>query len=102
MQGNLGRNELRGFGFNQVDLSLRRQIPITERVRLNLSATAYNVFNHANFANPFSFQTANLSSSDFGLATRTVGGSLGGFGGASSVYQSGGPRIMELSVRVQF
>jgi hypothetical protein len=70
-------------------------------VRLNLSAQAFNVFNHPAFANPSSFGTANLSSSTFGLATRTLGGSIGAFGGGS-LYQSGGPRSMELAVRLQF
>jgi hypothetical protein len=100
-QGNLARNALRGFGFSQIDFSLRRQIFVTERLRLNLSAQAFNVLNHPAFANPSAFGTANLSSPTFGLATRTLGGSIGAFGGGS-LYQSGGPRSLELAVRLQF
>lgn len=97
-QGDLGRNSLRGFNFSQADLSLRRQITLSEKWKLNISAQAYNVFNHPNFANPSSMQTSNLSSPEFGLATRTVGGAVGG----GSLYQSGGPRSIELAARFQF
>jgi hypothetical protein len=97
-QGNLARNSLRGFNFNQLDLSLRRQIALSEKWRMNLSIQAFNVFNHANFSNPSSQEASNLSSPTFGLATRTVGGGVGG----GSLYQSGGPRSVELALRFQF
>jgi hypothetical protein len=97
-QGGLGRNSLRGFNFSQVDLSLRRQIAFSEKWRLNISVQAFNVLNHANFSNPSSFGSSNLSSPAFGLATRTVGGGVGG----GSLYQSGGPRSVELVARLQF
>ena len=99
-QGNLGRNSLRGFGFSQVDLSLRRQIAISEKWKLNFSVQAYNVFNHPSFDNPSAIGAANLSSPTFGVATQTVGGGFGG--GSGSVYSSGRPRSAELSVRLQF
>ena len=99
-QGNLGRNSLRGFGFSQIDLSLRRQIVLTEKWRLNLSAQGYNVLNHPAFDNPSAFGAANLSSPTFGVATRTLGGGFGG--GSGSLYRSGGPRSLELAVRLQF
>jgi hypothetical protein len=51
-QGNLGRNSCRGFGPSQLDLSLRRTIPLRERWQLNVAAQGYNVLNHPNFANP--------------------------------------------------
>jgi hypothetical protein len=97
-QGNLDRNSLRGFDFSQLDLSFRRQISISEKLKLNLALQAYNVLNHPNFANPLAFGTSNLSSPTFGLATRTVGGGVGG----GSLYTAGGPRSAELSLRVQF
>jgi len=98
-QGSLGRNTLRGFGANQLDLSFRRVVPLTERVRLNLSIQAFNVFNHPNFANPSQQEGGSMASPEFGLVTRMLNT---GFGGASALYQSGGPRSMELSVRLQF
>ncbi len=50
--GNSGRNLFRGpFGV-RVDLSLGKQIQITERVRMRLSFEAYNLANHPNFDTP--------------------------------------------------
>ena len=99
-QGNLGRNVLRGFGAQQLDLSLRRTIPITERVALSLSAQAYNVFNHPNFANPSPLEGANLASPNFGVVTEMLNQSFGG--AVNSLFRSGGPRSIELAVRLRF
>ncbi len=101
-QGNLGRNELRGFSAHQEDVSLRRVFPIGERFRVTVAATGYNILNHANFANPSPQEGANLSSPEFGLVTRMLNQGFGGSGGTTSLYRSGGPRSMELSLRLQF
>ncbi|MDX2150440.1 MAG: carboxypeptidase regulatory-like domain-containing protein [Bryobacteraceae bacterium] len=98
-QGNLGRNALRGLGFFQADVSLRRQFTLSDRLRLNLSAQAFNILNRASFANPSPLEGANLSSPNFGILTRTLNQSPGG---GSSPYQSGGPRSLELALRLQF
>ena len=99
-QGNLGRNVLRGFSMFQADVSLRRQFSISERWRLNLSAQAYNVFNNPNFANPSPDEGANMASPNFGAVTRMLNQSFGG--GSGSPYRSGGPRSIELALRLQF
>ena len=99
-QGNLGRNVLRGFGTQQLDLSLRRTIPITERWLLSLAAQAYNVMNHPNFANPSPLEGASLASPNFGVVTQMLNQSFGG--SVNSLFRSGGPRSIELSVRLQF
>jgi hypothetical protein len=99
-QGNLGRNALRGFSFGQLDLSLRRTIPITGRFQLNLAAQGYNIFNHPNFANPSPLEGGNMSSPNFGVVTQMMNQSFGG--GVNQLYRSGGPRSMELSIRAQF
>ena len=99
-QGNLGRNVLRGFSAWQADLALRRQITISERLRLNIAAQAYNILNHPSFANPSQNEGANMASPDFGVATRTLSQGFGGGGGSFS--RIGGPRNLELSLRLQF
>jgi hypothetical protein len=99
-QGNMGRNELRGFGFAQLDLALRKVFPITERYRFSIGLEAFNALNHPNFANPSSQEGANLASPDFGVATQMLNQSFGG--GVNSLYRSGGPRSMELALRLQF
>lgn len=99
-QGNLGRNSLRGFGAQQLDLGLRRTIPITERISLSLAAQAYNVSNHPNFANPSPLEGANLASPNFGVVTEMLNQSFGG--AVNSLFREGGPRSIELSVRLRF
>ena len=52
-QGTLGRNTLRGFGATQVDLTLRRQFKLRERLAFQARADLFNLFNHPNFGIPF-------------------------------------------------
>lgn len=94
-QGNFGRNVLRGFGANQVDLSLRRTFGLTESFKLQVRVDGFNIFNRANFANP----SGVLTSSIFGRATRTLSSGLGGL---SSLYQIGGPRSFQISAKLNF
>jgi hypothetical protein len=46
VQGDLGRNALRGFGATNVDLTLRRQFKLRERLSLQARADLFNIFNH--------------------------------------------------------
>ncbi len=48
--GNLARNKYYGPGFGDVDLSFIKNIPITERVKIQLRAEMFNLFNRINFA----------------------------------------------------
>lgn len=53
--GNAGRNILEGPGASNVDLSLFKDFPISrlgEQSKLQLRFEAFNLFNHAQFANP--------------------------------------------------
>ena len=60
--GNLGRNTFRGPGIAQVDFSLFKKIPISERYSMQFRAEIFNLLNHANLSPP----VANLASSSFG------------------------------------
>jgi hypothetical protein len=101
IQGNLGRNALRGFPLRQMDLALRRRFALTERMNLQFRMEIFNVFNRANFADPI----GDLNSSLFGVSTAMFGKSLGsnvGSVGLNSIYQVGGPRTMQMSLKFQF
>lgn len=52
VNGDAGRNTFRGPGFSQLDLALRRDFRLTERVNMQFSAELFNALNHANFLNP--------------------------------------------------
>jgi hypothetical protein len=101
-QGDLGRNALRGFGATQWDFAIRRQFPLGERFKLQFRAELFNVLNHPNFGPPAS-STA-LPPSQFGVATQMLGASLGqGYGtGLSPLYQIGGPRSIQLALKLTF
>jgi hypothetical protein len=101
VQGNLGRNALRGFGATQVDLTLRRQFKLRERLALQARADLFNIFNHPNFGPPTNY----LSSPLFGQSTQMLGASLGSGGqngGLNPLYQIGGPRSAQLALKLLF
>lgn len=95
-QGTLGRGALRGFGLGQTDLSLRRRFRLTEALGLDLRADAFNVFNTPNFAPP----VAVLTNTNFGLATRIF--ATASVGGLNPLFQLGGPRSIQLSLKLHF
>jgi outer membrane receptor protein involved in Fe transport len=94
-QGTLRRNALRGFPLWQLDMSLRRQFNVAEGTNLQLKIDAFNIFNHANFANP----PGTLTDANFGLATQMFGRTIRG---SSPLYQVGGPRSLQLALKLNF
>jgi hypothetical protein len=50
--GNAGRNSIIGPRWFDSDLSVVKEVPIQEKVRVQFRAEAYNVFNHPNLGNP--------------------------------------------------
>lgn len=93
--GDAPRNFVRGFGAWQMDLAARREFPIHERLKLQFRAEAFNIFNHPNFGyiDPF------FGDPTFGQATMTLASSLGGL---SPLYQTGGPRSMQVALKLMF
>ena len=100
VQGNLGRNTLRGFDLVQADLSARRSFRVTQRVSLVFRTDMFNAFNHPNFANPI----ASLGTGLFGISAGTKSNSQfgGGAFGLNSIFNAGGPRAAQLSLKLQF
>jgi carboxypeptidase family protein/TonB-dependent receptor-like protein len=52
-QGNLPRNALHGFSSSQLDSDVRRNFNIAERLKMELRADFFNVFNHPTFVSVF-------------------------------------------------
>lgn len=94
-QGAEGRNDIPGFGLTQFDFSLARKISI-ERVGLQFRADAFNVLNHPNFTNP--------GASVFAGPTQLRSTKMlnQGLGGLNPLFQEGGPRSLQLSLRLTF
>lgn len=78
-----GEGPIRGLPYWNVDMSIRKNIKLTERFSAQFQAMFLNVFNHMDFANP-SFNTQSLTS--FGTL-KTQGNT---------------PRQMEFGLRVNF
>jgi len=100
-QGDFGRNVLRGFGATQLDVALQRQLPFTEHQSLRFRVECFNIVNHSNFGPP----SNSLSSPLFGQATQALATSLGSGGangGLNPLYQIGGPRSVQLAVKLAF
>jgi len=100
-QGDFGRNVLRGFGAWQADVAIQRQFALTEKVGLRFRGEFFNIFNHPNFGPPDNVLTDAL----FGRSTQTLAGSLGSGGangGFSPLYQIGGPRSIQLALKLVF
>jgi hypothetical protein len=84
-----------------VDVSIQRYCKIREPFGLRFRADVFNVFNHPNFGPP----DRRLYSTKFGVATQTLAQSLGSGGadaGFSPLYQIGGPRSIQVSLRIEF
>ena len=100
-QGNFGRNVLRAFNAWQADIALQRQFHLTERIGLRFRSEFFNIFNHPNFGPP----TNDLTSTLFGYSTQTLASSLGASGangGFNPLYQIGGPRSIQLALKLAF
>ncbi len=101
-QGNVGRNALRGFGATQWDFAVHRDFPLRERLKLQFRAEMFNVLNHPNFGQP----DGSLTDPTFGLSTQMLGqylsGGVVGAGALSPLYQIGGPRSVQLALKLMF
>ncbi len=80
--GNTPRNLLTGPGQKNVDVSFIKLVPFTERLRGELRAEFFNVFNFVNYANP----NNNISGANFGRIERAATG----------------PRVIQFAFKLSF
>jgi len=66
--GNVGRNTVYGPGRQTLDLALQREFSMTETVKLQVRAEAFNALNHANFGTPNRF----VNTPQFGTITEAA------------------------------
>jgi len=83
--GNLGRNTFRGPYQQSWDFSLLKTFQVTEHIKLHFTTDFFNIWNHANFANP---QINDVE---------TIGGPFG------KIFSTvGTPRLIQFSLRLSF
>lgn len=100
-QGTLGRNAIRGFGMAQTDLSLQREFALGETLRMEARMEVYNITNTARFGDPDRY----LNSALFGESRSMLNLMLGAgrpSSGLTPAFQSGGPRQLQISLRLRF
>lgn len=94
--GNTSRNAFRGPSFFDMDLLLFKQFHVTERAAFTIGATAFNVLNHPNFANPINSATSGL----FGQIQNTVSQPNSPYGNFQGAAVS--DRVLQLMAKFQF
>jgi hypothetical protein len=80
--GDTGRNILRGPDQRDVDISIIKYFPVTERVKMEFRGEFFNAFNMVSFANPLNI-----------LASANVG---------QIVSTSTGPRVIQFALKLNF
>lgn len=95
--GNVERNQFFGPGYHVVNFGIFKDFPITERVRFQLRAQAYNLFNTPQFVNPDGDINNGLAQSN---GTYTTGTSKS-FGSINAVRQQS-ERQLEFAARINF
>ena len=104
--GNTNRNQFRGPGYFEMDMSVSRDLKLTERFTLQLRADATNLTNTPHFGNPggtcpasatnpATLGCTNGSNNNFGVITGVI--QPGGFFGPDP-----GNRIIGLAARLTF
>lgn len=93
--GDEPRNILRGFGDEQIDLALRRDVRLRGRLAIEIALETFNIFNHPDLG----YIDPGATDLFFGQATLTLNTS---FGSTGTLYQPGGPRLVQLAVRLHF
>jgi hypothetical protein len=79
--GNLGFNAVRGPGYQNWDISLKKFFPITEKIKTEFRFEMFNAFNHVNY---------------WTIGTTLVNANFG------QVTQATDPRILQLALRLSF
>jgi outer membrane receptor protein involved in Fe transport len=105
--GSLGRNALRGPNYFNVDFSIFKDTRITEKLRLQLRAEVFNIFNHPNFSNPLLPSFAADFTSSIDPATGRGQGFLPitvtpDVGIGNPFLGGGGPRNIQLALKLIF
>jgi len=93
-QKNLGRNTYFGPYQQNWDFSLQKNFAVTEGVKLRFGTDFFNIWNHANFANPPVTDVETIA------VNPTTGQFTGPFGKISSTL--GTPRLIQFWLRLAF
>jgi hypothetical protein len=91
--GDAGRNILRAPDFWQMDSSLEKKFPVTERTFISFRADVFNIFNRAQLGNPNVKWTNPSAGTTFGQITTPY---------TTSAVGTGTPRQFQFMLRFSF
>ena len=94
--GNTGRNQFRGPGYVQDNLSIFKSFPIFREAALEARFEAFQLSNTPQFNNPNAGSGSIISATNFGQITSTLGS------GQGSVNGVGGGRTLQASMKISF
>jgi Carboxypeptidase regulatory-like domain len=99
--GTTGRNIWRDTGFKNWDLSVTKSFRFKERLTAQFRVEFFNVLNHPTFANPYGGQGGGAASNDPSIGAGFACGCVtADTGGSNPVLGSGGPRAMQLGMKL--
>jgi Carboxypeptidase regulatory-like domain len=96
--GDVERNQFYGPGFTAVDFGIFKDFAITERVKFQFRAQAYNLLNAPAFVNPDADIHDGVANAD---GTYTTGATSNGFGTINAT-RAQSQRQLELAARINF
>ncbi len=94
--GNSRRNSFYGPGYSDVDFSVFKNTPITERVSTQFRVEMFNVFNRYNYASPGGYNPNNIGATSLTLTT-----TIGSYNGAPGIG-AGEPFNTQLGLKIIF
>ena len=94
--GDMGHNILRGHPYKETDVSVTKTWNVRESLKAQFRAEIFNVFNQVQYATPYQTTNSNLA------APATFGRSLSTPNTFSFIFGSGGPRTMQMALKLIF
>jgi hypothetical protein len=102
----VGRNTLRGDSFNNLDLTVGKNIKLRERVNMLLQVSAFNAFNRAYYGTPDANVEDTLLPAEGAypsfLLNTYENGSGGSSAGGGAFFQGAGNRNVQLTGKITF
>jgi Carboxypeptidase regulatory-like domain/TonB dependent receptor-like, beta-barrel len=89
--GNLGRNIARGPGYYEIDTAIQKEMPLTEGLKLEFRAEAFNLLNHPIYGDPDS--DVSDGPGEFGVITSELNTGATGIGSS---------RRLQFMLRLEF
>ena len=109
VEGNFGRNVLRGFGAWQLDFAMHRQFEFSDKASVELRVEAFNILNHPNFANPTTLTDPTVlylaPTPHWGESQTMLANGLSHDatpGELNPLFQMGGPRSLQFGLRLRY